>query len=101
MKPIPTLLLAAGVLAACYALLLASPIGRRAEVATGYSARVICACRHVANRSLESCKADLEPGTEIARITDLPDQRMVVAIVPLLAKSTAIYSSPFGCVLAP
>ncbi len=100
MKPIPTLLLAAGLLGASYAILLASPLGRRAEVATGYSARVVCACRYVANRSLQSCMTDLEPGTEIARISDSPKTRTVTARVPLLAQSTAVYSSPFGCVLA-
>ena len=101
MKPIPALLITAATLAAAYTLVLASPLGRQAHVATGYAARVTCACRYIANRSLESCKTDLEPGTEIARLTDSPTTNSITATVPLLAKSTATYASPFGCVLAP
>lgn len=101
MKPIPLLLTAAILAGAAYAVLLASPVGRRAEVAAGYSARVTCACRYVANRTLESCKTDLEPGTEIAALTDYPQTRTITATVPLLARSKATFTSPTGCTLVP
>lgn len=101
MKPIPAILLGIATLAVSYTLVLASPLGRQAQVATGYAARVTCACRYVANRSLESCKTDLEPGTEIASLTDTPAEKTITASVPLLAKSSATYTRPFGCVLAP
>lgn len=73
------------------------PLGRRAEVAAGYSARVTCACRYVANRSLASCLTDLEPGTEIARVTDDPAARRVTASVPLLARRSATADGLNGC----
>lgn len=101
MKAIPTLLTLAVLTGSAYAILLASPVGRRAEVATGSSARIVCACRYGANRTLESCKTDLEPGAKIARLVDSPVTRTVTATVPLLAQSTAVYVSPTGCVLLP
>ncbi len=101
MKPIPIFLTLAVVAASSYAVLLASPLGRQAKVATGYSARVTCACRYIAGRTLESCKTDLEPGTEIAALTDSPQSRSITATVPLLARSTATYTAPTGCTLVP
>lgn len=73
------------------------PLGRRAEVAAGYSARVVCACRYVAGRPLASCLTDLEPGTEIARVTDDPATRRVTARVPLLARASATADGVYGC----
>ena len=47
-----------------------SATGRRAELATGYIAHVVCSCRYVGNRDMASCKTDFEPGTEIVDVTD-------------------------------
>lgn len=82
-----------------FAALKAGPMGRQAEIATGYAARVVCACRYVGNRSLNSCKTDLEPGMEIVRLSEDPAAKRITASVPLLAKRTARFDGEFGCAL--
>lgn len=86
-------------LATAGVVLAAGPLGRRAEVAAGYSARVLCSCRYVAGRSLASCLTDLEPGTELAQVDDDPAARRVTARVPLLARASARADGEFGCTL--
>lgn len=72
-------------------------VGPRAEVGVGYSARVVCACRYVAGRTLDSCLTDLEPGTEIVTVSDDPAARRVTARVPLLARASATADGVHGC----
>lgn len=75
------------------------PLGRRAEVAAGYAARVVCSCRYVGGRGLASCRTDLEPGMELVRLTDDPGARRVSAWVPLLprARASAVADGDLGC----
>ena len=77
-----------------------SVFGRRADLASGYVAHVVCSCRYVGNRDLKSCATDFEPGMEIVRMSDDPAAKRITAWVPLLAKHTASYSPEFGCTLA-
>ncbi len=76
-----------------------SSTGKRAEVAAGYVAHVVCSCRYVGNRDLASCKTDLEPGMEIVSLEDNVDKRRVTAWVPTLAKRSASYDPEYGCLL--
>ncbi len=78
-----------------------SRIGRRADLASGYVAHVVCSCRYVGNRDLKSCATDFEPGMEIVRMSDDPAAKRITAWVPLLAKHTATYSAQYGCSLDP
>ncbi|QMW23457.1 hypothetical protein [Sandaracinobacteroides saxicola] len=82
-------------------LVLHSPLGRRADVAAGYSARVICACHFVAGRSLQSCLTDMEPGTELARVTIDDSAGRVTSVVPLLARRSASVRGDLGCTIDP
>jgi hypothetical protein len=76
-----------------------SATGRRAELATGYIAHVVCSCRYVGNRDMASCQTDFEPGTEIVDVKDDTEKRSVTASVPLLSKRTARYDPEYGCTL--
>lgn len=82
-----------------YAALKASPLGRRADLASGYVAHVVCSCRYVGNRDMKSCATDLEPGMEIVKMSDDPAARRITGWVPLMVKHTATYSPEYGCAL--
>ncbi len=73
--------------------------GKRAELGAGYIAHVVCSCRYVGNREMNSCKTDFEPGTEIVKVTEDPARRSITASVPLLASRTATYDPEYGCAL--
>ena len=73
--------------------------GRRAALGSGYIAHVVCSCRYVGNRDMNSCRTDFEPGTEIVRVEDDTARRRVTASVPLLASRTATYDPEYGCAL--
>lgn len=70
-----------------------------AQVASGYMARVTCACHFVGKRSLESCMTDKEPGMEQVRVSVDPATRRVTAGIPLVATATATHTPGLGCVL--
>ncbi|HKR18044.1 hypothetical protein [Rhizorhapis sp.] len=91
----------AGLIAAGVALLAWNwpDLKTRAEAGVGYGARIGCSCRYVQGRTMESCEQDMETGMEIVMLDDLPDERAVVASVPLMAKRIARFQPGFGCVL--
>ena len=72
-------------------------LGRRADLASGYVAHVVCSCRYVGNRDMKSCATDFEPGMEIVHMSDDTAAKRITAWVPLLAKRTATYSPEYGC----
>lgn len=78
-----------------------SPIGRQAEVAVGYGARVACACRYLGLRSLNSCRTDFEPGMEMVRLSEDTEARRITASVPLIASRSARFEPDYGCTLEP
>ena len=82
-----------------YTVVRTGPLGRRADLASGYVAHVVCSCRYVGNRDLKSCATDFEPGMEIVKMSDDPAAKRITAWVPLLAKHTATYSPAYGCAL--
>ena len=71
------------------------------ELGVGYGARVVCACRYIGGRSLESCYNDYEPGMEAISMTDNEAEKRVTASVPLLASRSAQFREGLGCVLEP
>jgi hypothetical protein len=74
-------------------------LGRRADLAAGYVAHVVCSCHYVGKRDMKSCATDFEPGMEIVRMEDDPAAKRITAWVPLLAKHTATYTPEYGCAL--
>jgi hypothetical protein len=79
------------------AFLYARSLTPQLELGTGYAARVACACRYIGNRSLQSCRADFEPGMEPIRLSDDPATKTVTAWVPLIASRSARYDALLGC----
>jgi len=74
-------------------------LSMQAELGARYTARVACSCRYIEGRSLDSCKTDKEPGTEIVSLRDDPAQKRVFASVPMIAEAAAEKRGNFGCVL--
>ena len=68
-------------------------------VASGYMARVVCACRFIGRRALESCLTDKEPGMELVRVSIDAARRRVTAGIPLMASASASHTPGLGCVL--
>jgi hypothetical protein len=68
-------------------------------VASGYMARVACACHFIGGRSLDSCLTDKEPGMDLVRLSIDPARRRVSAGVPLIASASATHTPGQGCVL--
>lgn len=89
----------AAILVGGVAALRASPVGAQAEVAVGYGARTVCACRFLGNRSLASCKTDFEPGMEMVRLSEDAAAKRITASIPLLAARSARFEPEFGCTL--
>ncbi len=73
----------------------------RAAVGAGHGARMICSCRYVEGRSMESCQGDKEPGMWIVGLTDDAEAKAVDADVPLLASARARYRPGWGCLFEP
>lgn len=71
------------------------------ELGVGYGAHVVCSCRYIGGRDMESCYNDYEPGMEMISMTDDPEERRVTASVPLLATRSAQFREGLGCVLEP
>jgi hypothetical protein len=77
------------------------PIRGYGTIAAAYSARVVCSCRFIAQRSLEDCAKDKLAGMEAVTLVDDPEARSVTARFPLVAKATATYREGYGCLLEP
>ena len=76
-------------------------MGKRANLAAGYVAHVVCSCRHVGLRDLASCRTDLEPGTQMVKIEEDIVRKTIIARVPLLAARRARFDGVYGCSLLP
>lgn len=71
------------------------------ELGVGYGAHVICSCRYIGGRDMESCYNDYEPGMEPIMIDDDEEEKRVTAYVPILASRSAQFREGLGCVLEP
>lgn len=73
---------------------------QRSYMGSGYVAKHLCSCVFVAERTLASCRADLEPSSDRVSVELLAADRAVRAWVPLLAERIARYSGDgTGCTL--
>lgn len=75
-----------------------SSIKGQARVGAAYGAHIICSCRYVEGRDMQSCETDKEIGMEMVRLSDDPENRRVYASVPFLAEAVAERRGAFGCV---
>ena len=73
--------------------------GRRAELASGYVAHVVCSCRYLGNRDMRSCAGDLEPGMEIVQMKDNTTAKRITASVPWVVERSATFVPGEGCTL--
>jgi hypothetical protein len=73
---------------------------QRAQMASGFGARIACSCRYIEGRDLESCKGDFKglDGMGLVRFSDDPTHRAVQASVPLMARRTAAFRQGYGCI---
>jgi len=86
-------------LAGGYGWLRFGPQGKRADLASGYVAHVVCSCRYAGGRDMKSCATDFEPGMEIVQMSDDPAAKRVTAWVTGLPRRSARYTGPeYGCV---
>jgi len=69
-----------------------------AQIGSGYAAEQTCACLFVSGRSLESCRADLDPLAQWL-VSVRPGPREVTATCLGVATATARYEKGFGCTL--
>ncbi len=69
------------------------------RIGTGFVARQVCSCVFVAERSLDSCRADMLPQTDAVNVEVLADG--VRSSLPLLETRTARYRPGLGCTLLP
>ncbi|WP_439545537.1 hypothetical protein [Sandarakinorhabdus sp.] len=76
-----------------------SSTGKQAQLATGYIAHVMCACRYVGGRDMASCETDREPGTDIVEVSEDSAARSITAKVPFLSSRTARFDPEYGCTL--
>jgi hypothetical protein len=77
------------------------PLNGYAQAGASYGARVGCACRHVAGRSLSDCRKDFEEGMGLIMLSEDAAAKSVTARFPLLASQTATFRDGPGCVLEP
>lgn len=69
-----------------------------ALVATAYSAKMVCSCRFVAERSMDSCLTDFTE--DISALTITENGNTITSIAPLgLSSDTAAFESGLGCTL--
>ncbi|QXQ06591.1 hypothetical protein KX816_00405 [Sphingosinicellaceae bacterium] len=100
MKARTWLILVAVVLVALgggFAWLKFGPQGKRAYLASGYVAHVVCSCRYAGGRDMKSCATDFEPGMEIVQMSDDPAAKRITAWVPGIARRSASFKGEYGC----
>jgi len=92
-------LLALAALVALYVAVNWSDMQLRAQMATGFGARIACSCRYIEGRDLNSCQSDFKglEGMGLVRLRDDPEAKLVRASVPLMASRSATFKPGFGC----
>lgn len=74
-------------------------LAQEAQAGTDFGARIACSCHYVEGRPIDQCRADFEPGMTMVRLSVEEDESAVIASVPMLASTRAIYRKGWGCVL--
>ncbi|HZV18472.1 MAG TPA: hypothetical protein VFF84_07285 [Sphingobium sp.] len=72
---------------------------RRADLAAGLGARMVCSCRHIEGRALADCQSDLAgiDWMALVRYTDDGAHKRIIASVPMMAQRAARLKDGFGC----
>lgn len=71
------------------------------ELGVGYGAHVVCSCRYIGGRDMQSCYNDYEPGMEMISMSEDEENKRITASVPLLASRSAQFREGLGCILEP
>lgn len=74
-------------------------IKNSAHVGTAYGAHIVCSCRYIEGRDLESCKTDLEDGMESISLSDDPENKRISASLSFLSEAVAEKRGEFGCII--
>ncbi|MEL6686192.1 MAG: hypothetical protein AAFP97_01065 [Pseudomonadota bacterium] len=71
-----------------------------ANVATAFAAKKVCSCLHVAEMSLEQCRADFTDDVSMATII-AEGQTVTVEVLGGRVSSRAVHTPDLGCTLLP
>lgn len=71
-----------------------------ARVATAFAAKKVCSCLHVAEMSLDQCRADFTDDVSMATI-EADGQTVTVEVLDGRISSRAVHTPGLGCTLLP
>jgi hypothetical protein len=93
--------LAVGVAAAavCAGAVYGPPLYARVRVGTGYLAKQMCSCVHVARRDFAACRRDMPASMDRLEVEPLPDGSGMRARLFGLAERVATRDPAAGCTL--
>jgi len=74
-------------------------IKNTSRVGVAYASHIVCSCRFIQGRDMNSCKTDLEDGMGAISLSDDPENLRVTASVPLMASAIAEKRDDFGCII--
>ena len=69
-----------------------------AQTATAYGAKMVCSCRFVAEREMDSCLQDFTVDISMVNF-DESDNKVRASVLGGLASSTAQFENGLGCTL--
>jgi hypothetical protein len=95
----PWVLLALAVLLALFLAIKGPGLLGEVRAGSGYNAVVVCMCRYQGNRSLESCRDDMQNVASLIQVSEDAEAKTIRAGVPLVTSAAARYDPAFGCVL--
>lgn len=72
-----------------------------AHAGSAYAARIVCSCRYVQRRTMDSCKGDVALDAGAVSLTEIPERQTIVGRVPLLGSASARYKPGYGCLMVP
>jgi len=70
-----------------------------ARVGTAYSAHIVCSCRYIGGRDMESCATDLEDGMGMITLSEDTEKQRIYASVPFVEQAIAEKRGDYGCVV--
>lgn len=86
-------------IAAAFFLFNLDSIKGTSKVGVTYASHIVCSCRYIEGRDLDSCATDLEDGMGAISLSDDPENKRVTASVPLMASAAAEKRGDFGCII--
>ena len=78
------------------ALWASGPLLAEGRIGAAFVARTTCSCLFVAGRTLESCRSDWPPGTEILTVSQEEDAVIASAAMGVIS-ARAIFEDDYGC----